>query len=308
MSPRGLTILALVFIILASSCTSPAASPALPASTQATLPDAAAAPLLTVSPTLSPTAPQPPTAVPTPTLSGPPTQTVQPGFRAYEKAGVPDFVFIFNPKVWWQDDVDENAILKHNTIANCLIKQVPPVGPPLPERYYPKEIGSRRWWVSEYKKTALYSYHGQYLELSGYQDADCLAAQEAVLAGLVAAGEFYGGLTATPIPTDTPRPPLAGFTCAGPPPTRLRRGDYVLIVTDSLWLRSAPRPDADTKIKQFQKYAPLQVQVVDGPECTSQYVYWQVEMSEIAEGGQTYSGWMAEGDATEYYLQPYDPQ
>jgi hypothetical protein len=29
-------------------------------------------------------------------------------------------------------------------------------------------------------------------------------------------------------------------------------------------------------------------------------------MSEMAEGGQIFSGWMAEGDATEYYLQPYD--
>ena len=307
---RVMIVLALVLILSAFGCASPAATPLPTALAQVTLPPSGTAPtpFPTISPTLSPTATQIPTTIQSPTLSRPPTQTVQPGFTAYEKAGILDFVFIYNPKLWWQDNVDENAIFKHNTIDNCLINQVPPMGPPMPERYYPKIIGLRRWWVAEYAKTALYSYHSQYLELSGYKDAGCLAAQEAILAGLVAAGEFYGGPTATPIPTATPRPALAGFTCAGPPPARLLKGDYVLIVTDSLWLRSAPRPDADTKIKQFQKFAPLQIQVVDGPECTSQYVYWKVEMNEMAEGGQTFSGWMAEGDATEYFLQPYDPR
>jgi hypothetical protein len=45
------------------------------------------------------------------------------------------------------------------------------------------------------------------------------------------------------------------------------------------------------------------VQVIDGPICTSEMVFWKVASVEIPGG----SGWTAEGDWYEYWLEPYKP-
>ena len=45
------------------------------------------------------------------------------------------------------------------------------------------------------------------------------------------------------------------------------------------------------------------VKVIEGPVCADGLVFWQVE-SEAIPGGV---GWTAEGDGSEYYLEPYKP-
>lgn len=42
------------------------------------------------------------------------------------------------------------------------------------------------------------------------------------------------------------------------------------------------------------------VRIVDGPVCRDGYVFWRVEHATIPGG----SGWTAEGDGKEYYLEP----
>jgi hypothetical protein len=52
-----------------------------------------------------------------------------------------------------------------------------------------------------------------------------------------------------------------------------------------------------------QIYPGTIVKIFEGPVCTDGFVFWKVENASIPGG----SGWTAEGDGTEYWLEPYEP-
>ena len=53
----------------------------------------------------------------------------------------------------------------------------------------------------------------------------------------------------------------------------------------------------------YQVYPQIIVKVLDGPVCADGLVYWKVEYAKIPGG----SGWTAEGDRTEYWLNRLSP-
>ena len=83
---------------------------------------------------------------------------------------------------------------------------------------------------------------------------------------------------------------------------RLQVGDRVLIIAGTLWLRSEPRVDEETEIRFFQQYTPVEIIVTGGPECVDESVFWEVSVSELGEGGETFTGWMAENGEEIYFL------
>ena len=79
-------------------------------------------------------------------------------------------------------------------------------------------------------------------------------------------------------------------------------GDRLVITAGFLWLRDEARVDETTEIKLYQQYAPVEITVTAGPECAEGFVFWEVQLIESGEGGETYTGWMAEAGADEYFL------
>ncbi len=278
-----------------------------------------ASPAPSTTPTPPPPSPSPkqaggePPAGPTPTggTAQPALQvTALPGLALYTHPEIPDYVFQIDPAVWEKDPSGKTADLVNTTSADCQINAVPGHGLGAPQRYFWQDLGRFRWEVMDYGTWAyvypvlgagLTNQGSSFLRLAGYNRSSCRAAQEEVLANLMLTGQAAGKLGFAPFQSPTPRPSLGDFTCPNTPPARLRVGDFVSVVTDGLWLRSAPRADDSTKERKFLRYAPYIIRVIGGPAC-EKYVYWQVSVSEFGEAARTTEGWIAEGDPAEYYL------
>jgi hypothetical protein len=172
-----------------------------------------------------------------------------------------------------------------------------------------QDFGRFRWEILDYGVNAYavpvmgggVTGGSSFLNLQGYNLPDCRKEQETILATLMTRAEAAGDLPLVLFRSPTPRPALEGFSCPNTPPVRLRTGAQVAVITDGLWLRSAPQADESTKIKKFLRNAPVNIRIVDGPVC-EKYVYWQVEISTFGEASETTRGWLAEGDLQEYYL------
>jgi hypothetical protein len=93
---------------------------------------------------------------------------------------------------------------------------------------------------------------------------------------------------------------IPGTTCAGKF-TRLARTVDAMIVGDAVAeVRTGPQA-ADSLIGQLPPGSI--VKILDGPICRDGLVVWQV-VSDLIDGGV---GWTAEGDGTNYWLEPYKP-
>jgi hypothetical protein len=97
------------------------------------------------------------------------------------------------------------------------------------------------------------------------------------------------------------RPPLAdgarGVNCAARW-TQLQIGDTAVVLPGlANRVRSVPAK-GDNGIDMIQPGTTMTI--VAGPVCTEGLVFWQIQTDEIPGG----LGWTAEGDGTEYYLQP----
>ena len=236
----------------------------------------------------------------------------QPGHELYTHPDLPDYVFEIDPALWQKDPSGETADLVHTANDGCRVESVPGHGLGAPERLFWEDLGRFRWEVMDYGGYAYVvpvygsSLSGQsasFLNLIGYNRSTCRAAQEEILANLMSRREATGELSYLPVLSPTPRPALDGFSCPDTPLARLRTGDQVSVVTDGLWLRSEPRVDESTKIRQYLRNPPVMIHVIDGPVC-DKYVYWQVEVSTFGEGSESIQGWLAEGDLEEYYIVP----
>ena len=92
------------------------------------------------------------------------------------------------------------------------------------------------------------------------------------------------------------------FECENTLPPRLAVGDRALITAGFLWLRNEARVDKSTETKLYTQYAPAEITVTAGPVCADDFVFWEVTLREFGETGETYTGWMAESGAEEYYM------
>jgi hypothetical protein len=311
-STRPAWLIALAVLLLTIACQ--ATPPNLPSAAQPTATVEAAAASVVSTATPPPPAPEPTaTAQPTATTAAavePKTSAPIPaGWQVFTHKQIEGFVFPGDPQVWRQTVLYDQptAFLKHASIDGCAISAVPGRGIGPPDRITRWQLGRLYWYVYDYTSNALVSIErpgALFLQLEGIQDKACLAAVQAFLAQVLTADEYKGATAYDPLPTPTLRPVPEGFTCPNTPPVRLRSGDYVHLVTNDLWLRAEARPDA-AKIKTYSEGEPYSMMVKDGPVCTSKYVYWQVEISEMGEGApEPVTGWFAEGDMKEYYLAP----
>lgn len=95
-------------------------------------------------------------------------------------------------------------------------------------------------------------------------------------------------------------PPSPTATCPPAPPSRLILHQRARVAIDD------PRPlnMRDGTGTSFDVIAQIPagaiIYVLDGPECTARYAWYQVEYAGI-------TGWIAEGDNTAYFVEPYPP-
>ena len=275
------------------------------------------------TPTLAPSqTPLPPSATPPPGVTLTPkaiSPTQTPGFRVtalpglelYLHPAIQDYVFQIDPAVW-ESDPQGTSNLVHQTIADCSINSVLGSGLGPPQRFFWQDLGRFRYEMMDYgawayavpvQGSGLNDQGNSFLRLQGYNLTACRTAQEKILKNLMSRSEAAGGYEFTPYSSPTPRPALEGFDCPLSPPARLRVGDQVSVITNGLWLRSEPRADKSTELRQFLRFPPVMIRIVGGPVC-EKYVYWQVDVSTFGEASVTTRGWLAEGDAQEYYLSP----
>ena len=122
--------------------------------------------------------------------------------------------------------------------------------------------------------------------------------------------------TFTPVPVGTvvPSPSSLGpptatpaFDCQGAPPPRLQVGQGGRVTyTTGEPVRVREHPEVDSHNVLFQISEGTVFTVIGGPMCVSRpdgstYVFWQ-----IALPGRSATGWVAEGEWGNYYLEPWE--
>ncbi len=114
-------------------------------------------------------------------------------------------------------------------------------------------------------------------------------------------------LTFTPLPSPTLAPTLtlaaitttgidpASISCPGSPPTRLGLNRQAAVIfSPSVRMRSDPGLEAQI----LQEVASgIAITITGGPACVSNLLWWQVQLNSTV-------GWIAEGQAGAYYLEP----
>ena len=243
-----------------------------------------------------------PTSTSTPTPG--PTVSVSEDMETANHEAAPGYVFVFDPEMWTLGSTTAAAesFLIYNEVEDCTINIAPGTAPGDLLRYYPQIIDLGSWLVEGYEESDFYVHKDLRLELPISEDDDCILARETVLADVLTQDEFDGAPLSSIAVRPTQRPTPEDFVCEGTQPTRLAVGDRLVITAGFLWLRDEARVDETTEIKLYQQYAPVEITVTAGPECAEGFVFWEVQLIESGEGGETYTGWMAEAGADEYFL------
>ncbi len=135
----------------------------------------------------------------------------------------------------------------------------------------------------------------------------CLAVD--MLAGCVLQPANVATLTPTPVRvvTDTPvptpfimptAPPSPTASCAGAPRERLIIGERGRVLPDDPRAVNVRRlPGIENRLVTTIPINAI-FQVLDGPVCADGFQWYQVHYREA-------TGWLAEGDLTSYYVEPY---
>jgi WD40 repeat protein len=134
-------------------------------------------------------------------------------------------------------------------------------------------------------------------------DGSLMAAIES--SGAVSIWKMAGAPATTNISPEPPTPSLSikampncdkGFS-------HLAVGKYAIVAPGGPpnRVRSAPQVNDNTILGAL--YSGTFGKIVDGPVCADGLVFWKIESTTIPSG----SGWTAEGDGTEYWLEPYTP-
>jgi hypothetical protein len=246
------------------------------------------------------------TDTPTPTLTPTPgpTISVPEDLLTVTHESAPGYVFIIDPETWTVGSTTAPAddFLIYTDANDCTVNIAPGTPPSDLLQYYPQIIGRRSWLIEGYEENTFYLHQDLRLELSITENEDCIAAQEGVLEELLTQEEFEGAPISDVAVRPTQRPTPEEFTCEETLPSRLAIGDRVLITAGFLWLRSEANVDEATEVKLYQQYAPAEITVTSGPICADNFVFWEVTVAEFGETGETYTGWMAEAGADQYFL------
>lgn len=97
-----------------------------------------------------------------------------------------------------------------------------------------------------------------------------------------------------------PGPGDIAANCPGAPPARLTVGEQARVtITNGAPLNVRAEPDG-TKLTEIAEGTV--VTVVAGPQCVDGFNWWQINVVQ----GAAVSGWSAEGDAQNYYLEPWN--
>jgi hypothetical protein len=143
------------------------------------------------------------------------------------------------------------TFLKNQSIEGCEIRVNQPGSLPLPNQFYVISVAAQRWYVYEYSVNAVIRSNTLHLDLRGYMiNSECKQAIKMVLMNIMPVSQYRGELTQQPTSRPTPRPTLENSYCPGTPPSRVRVGDHVLIITEGIWLRSEPRAADETRLAQ----------------------------------------------------------
>jgi hypothetical protein len=270
-------------------------------------------PAATVEPSQTPL---PPTA----TLEPPtPTATVTLAYiLGLLVVQVPDqdehpFVFLIDAYTWQQAEPagcpDCPALaFQHWDQAGCSL-QLFPAATPAAEDTGTLDLAGRTWQVERSQGgnrmhfSAVWSGQFRLDALAqGILDPTCRADVEELLAGSRLTWEALAMRLPSGLPTPEPLPLPADYACESLAP-RLQVGVTAQVVADSIWVRSEPRRAADTQILLLYKDLPVALIVNAGPVCAEGLTFWNVRYYAGAE----FSGWIAESDSGEYFLEPLAP-
>ena len=277
----------------------------------------------------------PPTVTPAPAqaaessvTAGPPTATAEPPAPTATATSVyiegllavqaPDqdehpFVFLIDAYTWQK--MEQSACpycpglsFQHWNQSGCRL-QIFPESTPAAEESTTLDLGGRTWqlesglqgtqmhysavWSGQFRLDAL----GQ-----GIQDPTCRADIEELLAGTHLTWEALAMRLPSGVPTPESLPLPEAYACGSLAP-RLHVGATAQVVADSIWVRSEPRRAADTQILLLYKDLPVALIVNAGPICAEGLTFWNVRYYAGAE----FSGWIAESDSSEYFLEPLTP-
>jgi hypothetical protein len=275
----------------------------------------------TASPTVSsPTASQTPVPAsptpepPTPTVTGSPLSID--GMQAVEakhQSAYP-YIFLYDPYTWQPGDssnCQSCLVLLEFTnlnLSGCSFQ----VNPGLEFSTASSSdvtLGVRTWQVNLNADGTRSQYVSSWSDQApldilaeGISDPTCRSDVEEVLAHTYYTWEVKAMRLPSGLPTPGPLDLPADYTCSSLPP-RLRIGDAAQVIVDSVWVRSAPRRSEDTQILLLHKDQPLSLIINSGPVCAEGLTFWNVRYY----AGSEYTGWVAEGDDQEYFLEAIRP-
>jgi len=247
------------------------------------------------------------TATPTIQPTPGPTITVPEGLETVSHASAPGYTFAYDPDLWRVGDaVDPTKdFLLNRLAAQCKINLGTAPAEENLLTYYPRAVGRRGWLVRQDADNTFYTHQDLTVQLLYNENADCLAAQEALLANLFSVQELSGAPAATAIATPTQLPTPEGFVCDGALPPRLQKGDRALMVTPFLWLRSEAKVAEETEVKLYTQNGAAEITITGDPICLDKAIFYPVAVRAFGPLGQTITGFMAESGNQVYYLEPW---
>ena len=226
------------------------------------------------------------------------------------------FVIIFDPAVWrvgegnWSGDATRfYPKFIHTQVSNCTIL----INPLLGNYEYIgaasiKTLGLIEWSVTRAgPQEEVYSLarttNAFIMIAGGVADSRCKSDQVSLIVNMRYDWQVWGGpVSGTWWPTPVPVPVAKTYVCSSLSP-RLRIGDTARVIVDTVWIRKEPLRSEETQQLLLYRGSPIRFYIDNGPICANGLTYWNIRYRTDAE----YSGWVAEADASEYYLEKTTP-
>lgn len=198
----------------------------------------------------------------------------------------PDLAVLYKKALW---DNTDGVTLTYKEIDGCTIELLEMSERPTEMQV--KEIGGFEYAVYDEGERAYYlslispSGERSLLMVSApTETVGCYEAAEMVLANL----KLVPGIVQSEI-------------CPWAPPTRLKIGDRVTLLTIA-WSRTEPRWADNTEIERLSPRRRREITILAGPVCAiypdGEYLYWQVKIMP-----DDVIVWLAEGSLKEYFLE-----
>jgi hypothetical protein len=239
-----------------------------------------------------------------------PTITILPGLTPLEHPGFPGIVFLVDLLRWTNDTRSEPSpaiqeeFLHYTTNPDCRLNAFIGSDLPVPESISLMVMRGRIFHIYEYDDSAIYESGNVFFKLEHTGSLQCRTTLETLLANIAADSVFHGQSVPTQFSTSTPAP-RGGFSCNALAP-QLQPGDTAYIGSSGVWLRETPSRSTGIPIQLFPRFSPVLIEILDGPRCADDHVYWHVSVVPIGGAGSL-MGWMAETNTTRILLFNWDP-